>query len=186
MNPGKYRFQGGTSQEGEVKFCNFAWGRLDPEGHYVCPLIRCPEVVKQLKQQNLTHGRYLERWQLGHHQQLYQRWNILTQLLDSTDIHLVNATLRFVELLSSHAPVSTPSPSPPTDGCAMVNILARNTYLFPSPEICEVLLLPHFLRCCAILRLKIYQMSLIEVKNCQIVEIRLINLKINKENLITK
>ena len=34
-----------------------------------------------------------------------------------------------------------------------------------------------------IARLKIYQMSLTKVKNCQIVEIRLLNMKINKEKL---
>ena len=34
-----------------------------------------------------------------------------------------------------------------------------------------------------IARSKIYQISLTEVKNCQIVEIRLLNMKINKEKL---
>ena len=36
----------------------------------------------------------------------------------------------------------------------MVNILARNAYLCPSPEICEVLFMPHFSRCFAIMRVR--------------------------------
>ena len=47
-----------------------------------------------------------------------------------------------------------------------------------------VLFLLHFLRCFVILHSKTYQMSHTEVKNCQIVEIRLINMKINKEKLL--
>ena len=62
----------------------------------------------------------------------------------------------------------------------MVNILARNAYLCPSPEICGVISAPFFAVLRDIARSKIYQISLTEFKNCQIVEIRLLNMKINK------
>ena len=68
---------------------------------------------------------------------------------------------------------------------AMVNILARNpfalalkfaeSYLWPPPLF--------FAAFRDIARLKIYLISLAEVKNCQIVEIWLLNMKINKEKL---
>ena len=65
----------------------------------------------------------------------------------------------------------------------MVNILARYAYLYPIPEICRVLFLPHFSRCFAIMRVrKVTRWSSLRLRIVKLLKLRLLNMKLTKKS----